>query len=284
MILYKEIFLGKQCNNKCLYCRYRLSDSEQPDFNAVATSLEQSEEDSVALYGGEPTLRSDLIKIIDTARRNGYRRVKLVSNGRALSDNQVLIEIVKSGCYLFEIKLWGSNPDIHDYLTQSPNSFLQTIQGLENLQRLPCDKFTCLRIPICKQNLTDIINATVTGINFGVNRIILSLEDNNLPLKDLLPHIRVALNISILNRVWILTEGLPFCIMQGLEHHVGEIYSGYDSAIYPRTHSHHKNCQHCTYQEICRGVETEYLSKFGHTEFPPIKGNKYFEDIRAIHD
>jgi len=283
VIRYKEIFLGKQCNNKCLYCRYRLSDSEQPDFNAVATALEQSEEDSVALYGGEPTLRSDLIRIIDTARRNGFRRVKLVSNGRALSDNQVLLQIIKAGCYLFEMKLWGSNPDIHDYLTQTPNSFSQTIQGLENLQRLPCDKFTCLRITICKQNLTDIINATITGINFGVNRIILSLEDNNLPLKDLLPHIRVALNISILNRVWILTEGLPFCIMQGLEHHVGEIYSGYDSAIYPRTHSHHKNCQHCAYQEICQGVETEYLNKFGHTEFPPIKGNKYFEDIRAFY-
>lgn len=283
MIRYKEIFLGKNCNNRCLYCRYRLSDSEQPDLNTVTASLEQAGEDSVALYGGEPTLRSDLIRIIDTARRNGYRRVKLVSNGRALSDNQVLLEIVKAGCYLFEIKLWGSIPDIHDYFTQTPNSFLETIQGLENLQRLPCDKFTCLRIPICKQNLADIINATITGINLGVNRIILSLEDNNLPLKDLLPHIRVALNISILNRVWILTEGLPFCIMQGLEHHVGEIYSGYESAIYPRTHSYHKNCQHCTYQGICHGVETEYLNKFGHTEFHPIEGNKYFEDIRALY-
>jgi MoaA/NifB/PqqE/SkfB family radical SAM enzyme len=283
LIRYKETFLGKQCNNKCLYCRYRLSDSEQPDFNAVTTALEQTGEDSVALYGGEPTLRSDLIRIIERARGNGFRRVKLITNGRALSDNQVLLEIVKAGCCLFEIKLWGSNPDLHDYLTQTPNSFIQTIQGLENLQRLPFDRFTCLRIPICKQNFTDIINATITGINLGVNRIVLSLEDNNLPLKDLLSYIRVALNISILNRVWILTEGLPFCIMQGLEHHIGEIYYGCDSKIYPRTHRHHKNCQHCTYQEICHGVETEYLNKFGHTEFSPIKENKYFGEIRALN-
>lgn len=283
MLRYKEIFLGNRCNNKCLYCPYRQKDFSQSDFNSVTTALKRGEEDGVAFYGGEPTLRNDLLGIILAAKQNGYRRIKLITNGRAFSDNQVLLQILNTGCCLFEIKLWGSNPDLHDYLTQTPNSFIQTVQGLENLQRLPCDKFTCLRIPICKQNFTDIINATITGINFGVNRIVLSLEDNNLPLKDLLPRIRVAMNISILNRVWILTEGLPFCIMQGMEHHMGEIYYGYDSNIYPRTHRHHKNCQHCTYQEICRGVETEYLNKFGYTEFLPIKSSRYFEDIRALH-
>jgi MoaA/NifB/PqqE/SkfB family radical SAM enzyme len=283
MIKYKEIFLGNRCNNQCLYCPYRHGESIQPDLDTITTALEREEEDSVVFYGGEPTLRNDLPRIILAAQRNGYRRIKLVTNGRSFSDNQVLTQIIDAGCYLFEIKLWGSNPDLHDYLTQTPNSFLQTMQGLENLQGLSVDKFTCLRIPLCKQNFTDIINATITGINFGVNRIVLSLEDNNLPLKDLLPHVRVALNISILNRIWILTEGLPFCVMQGLEHHIGEIYSGYDTATNPRAYKHHKYCHHCMYQEICRGVEVEYLNKFGHTEFPPIKGSRYFEDIRALH-
>ncbi|MGQ9571177.1 MAG: radical SAM protein [Thermodesulfovibrionales bacterium] len=283
MIHYKELFLGKHCNNKCLFCHYTLSAQEEPDLSTIITALEQIEGDSVVLYGGEPTLRNDFLKIINIAKKNNYRRIKLVSNGRQLSDNQFLLEIIRAGCLLFEIKLWGSNPDIHDYLTQTPNSFLETIQGLKNLQHLSCNKFICLRIPVCKQNFTDIINIVIIGINLGVNRIVLSFEDYSIPLKESIPYVKAALNISILNRVWILTEGFPFCVMQGLEHHIGEIYHGYESKIYPRTYKYHKNCQLCLYKEICKGVEIEYLNKFGHSEFNPIKFSRYFEDIRTLY-
>ncbi|MGB9716051.1 MAG: radical SAM protein [Thermodesulfovibrionales bacterium] len=283
MIHYKEVFLGNKCSNKCLFCHYRLNAYEEPDFNTIINLLEQIEGDSIALYGGEPTLRNDILRIINIAKKNGYRRIKLISNGRSLSDNHFLSQIIKEGCLLFEIKLWGSNPDLHDYLTQTPNSFLQTIQGLENLQRLSCDKFVCLRIPICKNNFTDIINIVITGINLGVNRIVLSFEDHNISLKEVIPYIKVALNVSILNRIWILTEGFPFCVMQGQEHHISEIYNKYESKIYPRTYRHHKNCQHCLYREICKGVEIEYLNKFGHTEFHPIKFSRYFEEIRSLY-
>jgi MoaA/NifB/PqqE/SkfB family radical SAM enzyme len=283
LLRYKEIFLGKRCNNKCLYCPYRQKDFSQPDFNSVTTALKRGEEDGVAFYGGEPTQRNDLAGIILAAKQNGYRRIKLITNGRAFSDTQVLFQIVNGGCNLFEMKLWGSHPDLHDHLTQTPGSFLQTIQGLENLQRLPCDKYICLRVPLCKQNYTDMINIITTGINLGVHRIILPFQDNNLALKDLLPYIKIAIQISILNRIWILTEGLPFCVMQGLEHHIGEIYYRYDNTINPRTYKHHKYCQNCIYQGICPGAEVEYLNQFGDREFSPIKVSKYFEDIKALY-
>ena len=283
MLRYKEIFLGNRCNNKCLYCPYRQKDFSQPDFNSVITALNRGEEDGIAFYGGEPTLRNDLIGIILAAKQNGHRRIKLITNGRAFSDNQVLLQILNAGCCLFEIKLWGSNPDLHDHLTQIPDSFWQTIQGLENLQRLSSDKFICLRIPLCKQNYTDMINVITMGINLGVHRIILSSQDSNLALKDLLPYIKIAVQISILNRVWILTEGLPFCVMQGLEHHIGEIYSRHENTMNPRIYRYHKYCQNCIYQEICPGVEGEYLKQFGDREFSPIKVNKYLQDIKALH-
>jgi len=283
MIRYKKIFLGNRCNNKCLYCTYRHSDAPQPDFNSIIATLERGEEDSVAFYGGEPTVRSDLSEIILNAKRNGYRRIKLLTNACSFSDIQFLLKIVNAGCYLFEIKLWGSNPSIHDYITQTSGSFLQTIQGLENLQRISFDKFICLRIPICKQNYTDIVNTITVGMSFNINRIILSLQDHDLRLKDLLPYVRNTIDITILNRIWILTEGLPFCVMQGLEHHIGEMYYGYDDTIHHKTYRHHKYCKECTHQEICQGVEVEYLNHFGEKEFPPIKVSKHFQDIRALY-
>ncbi len=283
MLQYKELSLGNQCNNKCLHCLYRQQSFSQPDNKTVTSSLKRNEEDSIALYGGEPTLRNDLVDIIKTAKQNGYRRIKLITNGRTFSNNQFLQRIVNAGCSLFEIKLWGSHPDLHDHLTKVPDSFRQTIQGIENLQRLSCDKFICLRILLCKQNYTDIINIVTAGINFSVHRIVLSLEDHNLALRELIPHIHTAIQVSILNRIWILTEGLPFCIMQGLEHHISEIYCRHDNFMSPRIYKQHKYCKHCVYQAVCPGIEADYLNQFGHGEFIPVKESKYIQDIRILY-
>ncbi|MEW6214815.1 MAG: hypothetical protein AB1478_06360, partial [Nitrospirota bacterium] len=75
---------------------------------------------------------------------------------------------------------------------------------------------------------------------------------------------------------------LPFCVMQGLEHHIGEIYYGYNT-IPDKTYKHHKYCQDCIYQEICPGVEIRYLKQFGDIEFSPVKASIYFQDIKALY-
>jgi ATP-dependent helicase/DNAse subunit B len=61
------------------------------------------------------------------------------------------------------------------------------------------------------------------------------------------------------------------------------MYYGYKGAINPRTYKQHKYCKHCMYQEICPGVEEEYLNLFGHGEFTPVKESKYMQDIKVLH-
>jgi sulfatase maturation enzyme AslB (radical SAM superfamily) len=283
LLRYKEIFLGGPCNNNCLYCSAAHKTSAQTDFNKISASLIQKEEDSVALYGGEPMLRNDLPEIIRAAAGNGFRRIKLRTNGRAFSDGQFLQQVMTAGCHLFEIKLWGSNPSLHDYMTRTQGSFGETMNGLENLAGYPGDKFVCIRIPVCKENYPDMENTVVTALNFGVNRIVLSVQGYNSSFQSFVTHIRNAVNISIFNRTWILVEGLPFCAAQGLEAHMGEIYYGWDN-IYDRTFRQHKYCAECVYRELCPGVEAGYLDRFGDTEFTPVLGNKYFTDIKALHE
>ena len=283
MLKYKEIFLGKSCNNRCLHCSYRRKDTSSTDINTILHSLNQKKEENVLFYGGEPALRNDLFQIINAAKENGYRRIKLLTNGRAFSDINFLYQTINAGCYLFEIKLWGSNPSLHNYLTQSPNSFEETISGLENLANLPYDKFVCVRIPVCKENYADVENTVAAALNFGVNRIILSMQDHRLVFHTVFPHIGNAINISIFNRIWVLTEGLPFCIMQGLEQHMNEIYQGWDS-LYEKTFKQHGHCFECIYKEICPGVESGYLEKHGDKEFSPVPANKYSRDIKALYE
>ncbi|MEW6570115.1 MAG: radical SAM protein [Nitrospirota bacterium] len=300
MLRYKEIFLGNRCNNKCLYCSHRHEEPSMPDFQQIVSSLRrtneraavlsygegakesQAEEDGVLLYGGEPSLRGDLPELIYSARRNGYRRIKLATNGRFLSDMRFLQQILNAGCYLFEVKMWASNPQLHDNLTQTPGSFVEAMRGLENLIKFPDEKFVSIRIPVCQKNYTDIENTVALGLSFGINRIILSLLDHQPTLKQVLPHIKNAINISIFNRVWILTEGLPFCAMQDLEPHIGEIYYGWQN-ISGRKFKKHQYCTACVYEEICPGIDENHLKIFSGNEFSPVKESRYVQDIKVIN-
>jgi organic radical activating enzyme len=283
MLKYKEIFLGTVCNNRCLHCSYRGKNPLHIGLSEILNSLNKKQEESVLFYGGEPALRNDLLQIVQAAKENGYRRIKLFTNGRALSDMPFLYQLFQAGCSLFEIKLQASSPSLHDYLTQTKNSFLETIRGLENLAGLPDEKFVCVRIPICNENLSDIENTVVTALNFGVNRIILSMQDFRSPFQTVLPHIRNAINISIFNRIWILTEGMPFCVMQGLEKHMKEIYQGWDT-LYEKKFTQHRYCVDCVYNDFCPGVESSYLETFGDSDFIPVTANTHLEDINKLYE
>ena len=284
MLKYKEIFLGNSpCNNKCLHCSIREKDSSKTDLSSILSSLKDKTEENIALYGGDPTLRRDLLEIIRAARLESYRRIKLLTNGRAFSDIQFLDQIMKAGCNLFEITLWGSNPSLHDYLTQTSGSFWETIRGLENLAGLADDRFVCIRIPVCKENHSDLENCVTTALSFNVNRIILSFQDNRLSFQQVLPHINNAINISIFNRIWIQTEGIPFCIMHGLEQHVSEILAGLNT-IYSKTFQHHNCCIQCIYKDLCPGLEVKYAGHFGDNEFIPVITSKYSQDIRTLYE
>ena len=91
----------------------------RPEYSDVMNSLSQeSTPDSVAFYGGEPTLREDFFKMVNAARNQGYKRIKVSTNARTLADISTAIKIVEAGCYFFDIKVHHHRPDTHDYVSQ----------------------------------------------------------------------------------------------------------------------------------------------------------------------
>ena len=241
--------------------------------------------DSIEFYGGEPTIRDDFTRILNMTRQKGFKRIKIVTNGRVFSDIGIAIQTVESGCYLFEIKVHGSNPYVHDAITQVEGSFWQTVQGIQNLRSIdvvngaPFDAFIGVRVPICKENYMDIENTVINLLQFKVDRIILSFDGHAIAIGKTLPHIQNAINISILNRVWILTQKIPLCVMEGFEHHVSEVYAISDNGL-----EHHKNCAKCAYGNICPGVSVDYLKNFGFREFQRVKESRYLEDICKLRN
>jgi MoaA/NifB/PqqE/SkfB family radical SAM enzyme len=241
--------------------------------------------DSVELYGGEPTLRTDFFSILDAARNHGLKRIKIVTNARALADINAAVKTVESGCYFFEIKVHHYQPGIHDYVTRVSGSLQQTVEGIVNLRRIntlyqkPFSAFISLRISMSRQNYGDIGNVALAFIPYKIDRIILSFDDSELEMSKALPHIQNAINLSILNRVWILTQRIPLCAMIGLEHHVSEIYHAPDG-----DYKKSKNCEKCIYDEVCPGMSTRYLDNFGFSQLKPVSESRHIEDIRSLRN
>lgn len=283
MVTYKRIFVGSGCNNRCLYCNER-NGSGNPELSDIAARMaDNGDRDGVELYGGEPTLRSDFFSILDAARDHGFKRIKIVTNARGLADINAAVKTVESGCYFFEIKVHHYQPGMHDYVTQVSGSLQQTVEGIANLRRIntlyeaPFSAFISLRISVSRQNYEDIGSVALTFIPYEIDRIILSFDDSELEMSKALPRIRDAVNISILNRVWILTQGIPLCAMTGLEHHVSEIYH---AAVGEYEKS--KNCKKCVYDEVCPGVSTRCFDNFGFGRPAPVAESRHIEDIRTL--
>ncbi|MDX1777343.1 MAG: radical SAM protein [Thermodesulfobacteriota bacterium] len=287
MVPYKPIYLGSSCNNSCLYCNTKTKGS-QPEILELSESLLHNDPvDSIELYGGEPLIKKDFFSILDTARNRGYKRIKLVTNARACADINTAVRIIEFGCYLYEVKIHHFRADVHDFVTQARGSLQESVQGLANLRRIntlhntPFSAFISLRIALSKKNIEDLSHIILAFVPYRIDRFILSFDDNELELSRALPHIKNAIDLSILNRVWVITKKIPPCCMRGFEHHVSELYQ-----FTPGEYRKPELCKSCPLNETCHGLTSSYADTCGFNDLLPFDENDpMVEDIRNVtHD
>ena len=87
--------------------------------------------ESIALSGGEPTLRTDLPEIVQSLTRRGVAPV-LITNGTRLSPE--LIDRL-GGVAAFEVTLFSYRPEVHDELAGRRGAWDAAIRGMLNLKR-----------------------------------------------------------------------------------------------------------------------------------------------------
>jgi len=129
-----EISADYLCNNRCTGC------FSSQDSGASMTTDEVFENLIIGrnlgarhlwLGGGEPTLRKDLLRIVRRARRLGYQRIRLETNGMMLAYGEFARACIEAGINEINFAIKGHAASLHDGLTRTPGSFELMMRGIE---------------------------------------------------------------------------------------------------------------------------------------------------------
>ncbi len=140
------------CNNNCISCPVkRRGERNNPHYSEIIEDIEKISlySKTVALNGGEPTLRKDIFKILKYASSR-FEEINLLTNAERfyhspLADKVSTIKNVK-----IVTTIYGHNSPLHDAITKTPGSFERKISGIKNLIR---NRVTIeLRIMLHKMN------------------------------------------------------------------------------------------------------------------------------------
>ena len=143
------------CNQKCLHCyaseqKYAITkELTTEQWKQTIDKLKDAGISQLTFTGGEPTLREDLVELVNYA---AWFVTRLNTNGVLLSKSLVN-ELKEASLDSVQVTLYSHDKNIHNILVGSPN-FDKTVEGIKN--------------------------AVDAGLNISVNTPLCSLNENYL--------------------------------------------------------------------------------------------------------
>lgn len=235
-----EIRLGFRCNARCGFCYYQeLLDNpvalepKSEDLRRKLVVLRKLGATEVEFTGGEPTIRNDLVDLVEYARELGFVNISLITNGLRLSNRNYAERLVTAGVNDVLFSIHGHDAASHDRHTAIPGSFAKILQAFANLRELGAR---------CRTT------TTVTGLNVAhiaeIFALVLSLQASCIHLAVFSPvadadgtdpqffveYQRAATAIkAAIDRFQpqlppLSVKYIPFCFMHGYERYVMNLY------------------------------------------------------------
>jgi MoaA/NifB/PqqE/SkfB family radical SAM enzyme len=235
-----EIRLGFRCNARCGFCYYQdLLDNpvdKEPTTQFVYEQLRALRREGateVEFTGGEPTIKPDLVKIVQYARELGFVNISMITNGLRLANREFAIRLSKAGLNDILFSIHGHNAEVHDLHTAIPGSFNKLVVAIHNAKSLgvrvrTSTTLTGENLMYVEDILRLVLDLEASCIHFAVfspvaqangsaNRFKVSYEDAADSLKRALSRHRDKLPpLSI--------KYIPFCFMVGFEEYVMNLY------------------------------------------------------------
>lgn len=144
-----------KCNSDCPICSIDnlRDDSKAISFPVYKAVLKHCVDkySGIIFSGGEVTLNSQLPEFISYAKEEGFRNIMIQTNGRVLSDIRKVEELRSAGATQFFVSFHTSYKDLSEKMAKRTGSYVQTVNGLQNLEKLGLEVIT---------------NTVVTGMNY----------------------------------------------------------------------------------------------------------------------
>ncbi len=291
-----SIELGIACNNNCLFCYQRnlrkvKGYPKRLPLEEIRRKLRWGIENGyrhAGFEGGEPTVRSDIVQIIDYARQLGYHRISITTNGRRLSDPDFARALVDAGLNAVGFSIHGPDPQTHIAHTQRKRSYEQALAGVRNIVALSKERRIDLNIftVVTRKNADKLVDIALLFRGMGIRLFILQpiiyskgnfidFTDLVLPLDELVSAIRKVIYAGIKHDFQVKLFNLPPClfsdILPGLEMDplppsvfredeqlkAGEMQAG-DEDGYVRLFA----CRDCVLRRVCPGLPLSLLPRF----------------------
>lgn len=291
-----DIKTGFMCNNNCMFCaqahKKHLGNKTTEE---IKKDLKESRKrcDGVVLTGGEPTIRRDFLELVSYAKKLGYSLIQIQTNGRRFSSLEFCKKTIEAGANEFSPALHGYCSEQHDFLTRTPESFAQTVRGIQNLKKLGQQVIT--NTVVVKSNYRDLEKMAKLLVRLKVDQFqfafvhpvgnAMKYYDSVVPTMSLAaPHIHKGLQIGINAKVECMAEAMPYCMMQGYENYISErfipeteikefsmVIEDYKKSRVKEGKTKFPQCKKCKYDKICEGPWREYPEKMGDEEFKAVR-------------
>lgn len=166
----KHLLITGLCNNNCIFCFSEdLLNKRHKSLSKIKREMKEGLREGcekMVLSGGEPTIHPSFFDIIRLAKKTGYKRVQVITNGRMFSYLDFLNEAIDNGLDEISFSIHSNNQEISDYLSDSQGSFEQSIKGLRNA--LKKGVWVQVKIVLNKYNVKEIGGILDYFLNQGV--------------------------------------------------------------------------------------------------------------------
>lgn len=285
-----EIVMWYNCNCRCVFCASVDMAGEGFSTEEIGRMLRDyraAGATQIDFGGGEPTVRNDLPALARAARKLGYEKIGVKSNGMRFCYPEYVDLCMKSGVNDFAISLWGASPEVHDRLCGRPGAFEMTEMGLKHLVDSGAD--VCVDFLVTTETVGELPGALEKlRVDVGVKRFSLwlfSIFGAGGAAEELLPSMKEAGKTAEKaakklekHGGFLKTSHIPPCMLgarRDIYYNIrdldlliitpGSAFRGEESPF--ETGARVPACAKCRLKRKCPGPRREYVDHRGAGEF-----------------
>ncbi len=288
-----ELTPDYRCNQRCVGCFAVQPDGPSMDAREILDALARGRRDgatSLWLGGGEPTLRRDLFATASAARRMGYARIKLQTNGMLLAYPGYARRCVDAGVTEVAFAIKGATADTHDAYTRTPGAHALLVDGIAAAR----DAGLALEgdLLVYRGNAAEVpaMVARYTPLGVAAYRVwLLSSTEGDVVehvprIADVMPHLSAARALGLSTREDFITSlHTPPCTVPARD--AAMRFYAPDLALRVSNPGGHEfrleaspmeggryleGCARCVHRPRCGGLRDDYLAAHGAQEFVPV--------------